>query len=65
MGGANEDLRRAVLTVCIIVLVAFSGVLLGVRSVRHEAISRGYALYCPGDGDFAWKGECEVPANGQ
>lgn len=25
----------------------------------NQAIERGYALYCPGDGRFAWKGECD------
>ena len=25
-----------------------------------QAIERGYALYCPKDGEFAWKGECDV-----
>lgn len=26
---------------------------------QREAIQRGFALYCPGNGEFAWKGECE------
>jgi hypothetical protein len=26
---------------------------------KNEAIDRGYALYCPVDGVFAWKGECK------
>lgn len=26
---------------------------------KQEAIDRGYALYCPKNGEFAWKGECE------
>ena len=26
---------------------------------KQQAIDRGHALYCPKDGDFAWKGECE------
>lgn len=26
---------------------------------QAEAIERGYALYCPADGEFAWVGECE------
>jgi hypothetical protein len=26
---------------------------------EEQAISRGYALYCPTNGDFAWNGECE------
>lgn len=25
---------------------------------QDEAIERGFALYCPSDGKFAWKGEC-------
>jgi hypothetical protein len=26
---------------------------------EEYAITRGYALYCPDTGDFAWKGECK------
>ena len=26
---------------------------------KQEAIEKGYALHCPKDGEFAWKGECE------
>lgn len=26
---------------------------------QHQAIERGYALYCPHDGEFSWVGECE------
>ena len=29
------------------------------REWRENAISRGYAIHCPTDGRFAWKGECE------
>ncbi len=25
----------------------------------RDAMSRGYAEYCPKDGRFAWKGECQ------
>lgn len=25
---------------------------------KKQAISHGYALYCPIDGKFAWQGEC-------
>lgn len=28
--------------------------------VREQAIERGYALYCPDNGEWAWKGECET-----
>lgn len=30
-----------------------------VNDMQHQAIERGYALYCPADGQFAWVGECE------
>lgn len=26
---------------------------------RQETVNRGLALYCPNDGEWAWKGECE------
>lgn len=26
---------------------------------QKEVISRGYAIYCPADGKFAWVGECD------
>lgn len=29
------------------------------RLIRLDAIERGYALYCPTTGEWAWKGECE------
>lgn len=25
---------------------------------KNQAIERGYALHCPTNGKFAWKGEC-------
>lgn len=28
-------------------------------ALKQQAIERGYALYCPADGKFAWVGECE------
>lgn len=27
---------------------------------RAKAIERGFALYCPDSGDFAWKDECDA-----
>ena len=27
--------------------------------LQHQAIERGYALYCPITGEYAWKGECD------
>lgn len=26
---------------------------------QQQATERGYALYCPDNGKFAWKGECK------
>lgn len=26
---------------------------------QQDAITRGYAIHCPNDGNFAWKGECD------
>lgn len=26
---------------------------------KTEAINRNYAIYCPSDGNFAWKDECK------
>jgi len=26
---------------------------------KQEAIDKGHALYCPKNGEFAWKGECQ------
>lgn len=26
---------------------------------RTDAIERGYAAYCPSNGEWAWKGECK------
>ena len=30
---------------------------------QGQAIERGYGLYCPVDGEFAWVGECEETNN--
>lgn len=30
-----------------------------INELRQQAIERGYALHCPADGRWAWKGECE------
>lgn len=37
----------------------FIGSALQMDTDQKEAILRGYALYCPNDGKFAWVGECE------
>ena len=30
-----------------------------VNDMKRQAIERGYGLYCPHNGEFAWVGECE------
>lgn len=41
-----------------LVLGAFAGSHIGGR-YQSDAIKRGYALYCPTTGEWAWKGECD------
>lgn len=45
-----------------IIWAATVAYLVGVSSERNEwqsdLISRGFAIYCPDDGAFAFKGEC-------
>lgn len=47
----------------LIVVAVFIGFILGHMSgedsMETEAIERGYAIYCPTSGDFAWKNECD------
>lgn len=44
---------------CIAILAAM-GIFAAIhaKSLRNQAIERGYALHCPADGEWAWKGEC-------
>jgi hypothetical protein len=57
--------------VAILVIVAicfgifWGGKVYGTRVMEHQAITRGYASYCPNTGDFAWAGECEVSTQGE
>ena len=56
-----------VLTVLVLALVLASGINIawnvghvkGYSIMQVQAIQRGYALYCPTNGNFAWNGECE------
>jgi hypothetical protein len=43
---------------CIVLLIYVIWSLALAPDWQREAIQRGYALYCPGDGSFAWVGEC-------
>lgn len=38
---------------------AMAGVALSASNWRSDTVERGLALYCPDNGHWAWKGECE------
>lgn len=43
----------------LILVTLFGTSLLLDRTYKLEAIERGYAQYCPNNGEWAWKGECK------
>ena len=43
----------------ILLIGAAFGILVSNMNWEKAAISRGFALHCPSDGSFAWKGECD------
>ena len=47
-----------VILIVIVVAIFFGGQFYGNSLMQKEAVSRGYASYCPADGNFAWLGEC-------
>jgi len=51
---------EAILVVIAVILLAVfcGGMWYGKTTVRGEAVTKGYALYCPNSGDFAWMNEC-------
>lgn len=56
-----QTVSKAQLTLGVIALAAIVTSLnryVEVTTIRTEAIERGYAIYCPTTGNFAWKGEC-------
>lgn len=56
-----QTVSKAQLTLGVIALVAIvtsTNLYIDVSTIRTEAIERGYAIYCPTTGNFAWKGEC-------
>ena len=58
-----ETLGTILITFVISAILALS--LIGVMSlysipvVKQEAIEKGYAMYCPKGGEWAWIGECK------
>ena len=53
-----DELNR-ILIAALFVAGTFGGGYIASNTLESQAIERGYALYCPTDGDFAWVGECE------
>lgn len=57
----EESLYKFAVIVLSILLVVASFLMASYRDgMETQAIERGYALHCPKDGSFAWKGECDV-----
>ncbi len=56
-----QTVSKAQLALGVIALTAIvtaTNLYIDVTTVRAEAIERGYAIYCPTTGNFAWKGDC-------
>lgn len=61
--GPNSFIAKFMFT-CALILFTFligwtMGEISGMSKMEHQAFSRGYGLFCPGDGKFAWVGECD------
>lgn len=52
-----------VLFICMFCAALFLGAVIGSTTTREywerQSVERGYALHCPSNGGFAWKGECD------
>ena len=48
-----------VILVAVVATIFFGGMYVGSYKMKHEAVERGYALYCADTGDFSWKDECD------
>ncbi len=55
----SDVLGLAVFTFIVFVLGVGCGSRLTSDVYKAQAVKRGYAQYCPDDGAWAWKGECE------
>jgi len=53
----------AMVFIAVLIVIAFGiaslGALTSSAQLRMDAIERGHALYCPVDGEWSWKGECD------
>ena len=58
--GDKRALPWVLFMLAVLVLILITGTSRTIAArFRNEAIARGYALYCPTDESFAWKGECK------
>lgn len=57
--GSDNNVNVGLVIMIIGILMMCLGQFLTVSNLKSEAIENGYALHCPKDGDFAWKGECD------
>ena len=58
----NETEKTLVLLAAILfiaLLVSLFGFGMREEAFKSQAIERGYALYCPTNGVWAWEGECQ------
>lgn len=60
----NRELAPLLVAVLLIGFLCLSvGIILGSMlkgdEMRSQAVERGYATYCPQNGNWAWKGECD------
>lgn len=54
-----SDIEAALAVIAVVVVaVFFTGARYGTTIIREEAVLKGYAIYCPDSGDFAWNNEC-------
>lgn len=56
---SDNNVNVGLVIMIIGILMGFVGQALTVSNLKSQAIERGYALHCPQEGEFAWKGECE------
>lgn len=55
----GEAIVFAIIVSVIFMIGWAGGALVNKHGMETQAVSMGYALYCPDDGKFAWVGECD------
>jgi len=41
------------------IVMLLTGFCIGISAFKTNAVDKGYAIYCPLDGEWAWKPECQ------